>query len=89
MSTGRTALESLEKTTERDFQANKTVLGFDEYLAVLGENPERQLRATAHYCADMMDHFGKEPVIGDSGDSGTAPVFRFKIFDLFQFYFNF
>ena len=84
MSTGRSALEAWEKTTEKEFHANRRVLGFDEYLSVLGESPERQLRGTAAYGADMMDHFGKKPLAGDAAQSGTAPIFRFDIFDRCQ-----
>jgi predicted Ser/Thr protein kinase len=84
MSTGRSALEAWERTTEKEFQANKTVLGFDEYLAVLGENPERQLRGTSAYGADMMDHFGRESASADGESSGMAPIFRFSIFDKCQ-----
>ena len=79
MSTGRSALEAWEKTTEKEFHANRRVLGFDEYLSVLGESPERQLRGTAAYGADMMDHFGKKPLAGDAahpmyprGSNGSA-----------------
>lgn len=61
---GKTVLESLEKTTEREFQANRTILAFDEYLTVLGESPTLQLRGSAQYAADMMDHFGREELPG-------------------------
>jgi len=77
---GRTVLESLEKTTEREFQANRTILAFDEYLTVLGENPTHQLRGSAQYAADMMDHFGREE-LPRPHDAGTPPVFRFRVFD--------
>ncbi len=81
MNTGRGALEAWEKSTEKEFQAKRTVLGFDEYLSVLAESPERQLRGTAAYGADMMDHFGKEPLSDDLGTADTTPTFHFKIFD--------
>ena len=77
---GRTVLESLEKTTEKEFQANRTILAFDEYLTVLGENPNHQLRGSAQYAADMMDHFGREE-LPRPHDAGTPPVFRFRVFD--------
>ncbi|MBU6374549.1 MAG: hypothetical protein KGQ59_01005 [Bdellovibrionales bacterium] len=84
MSTGRQALETWEKNTEKEFKTNKTVLSFDEYLAVLGENPQRQLRGTALYAADMLDHFGKAPVSTEPAEPGSAPIFRFSIFDQCQ-----
>ncbi|MFN7685441.1 MAG: serine protein kinase PrkA [Oligoflexia bacterium] len=77
---GRAVLESLEKATEREFQSNKTILGFDEYLSVLGENPERQLRGSARYTADMMDFFGREE-LPRIAESGSPPIFRFGVFD--------
>jgi serine protein kinase len=72
-------LEGLEKAAEREFQSNRTILAFDEYLTVLGENPAAQLRGSARYAADMMDHFGREE-LPKSADSGTPPIYRFKIF---------
>ncbi len=80
MATGRSVLESLEKSTEKDFQGRRTILAFDEYLTVLGEAPEAQLRGSAHYAADMMDHFGRVELPRDS-DAGAPPKFRFRLFD--------
>ncbi len=46
------------------------VLSFEEYLRILAEAPERGLRGSAEYMADMMDHFGR-----------TENDERFKVFD--------
>ncbi|OFZ01173.1 MAG: hypothetical protein A2Z97_03470 [Bdellovibrionales bacterium GWB1_52_6] len=58
---------------KREFEANRRILSFDEYLAVISENPERHTRGSAHYLADMMDHFGKEQL--------DKELVRFTLFD--------
>lgn len=75
MTTGKSALEFLDQRIKKDFDANRRILSFDDYLSVISENPKRHSRGSATYSVDMMDHFGKEPV----GSSGS--VFRFKVFE--------
>lgn len=79
-------LAKVEQTIRREFDANRRILSFEEYLHWLTEKPERQLRGTARYSADMMDHFGRTPI----GDGESAPTHlpsmllglsRFKLFD--------
>ncbi len=79
------ALSAIDTAVKKEFDTNRRILSFDEYLALLGENPERQTRSTAAYLADMMDHFGREPL--DHPESqpsagGNTSAFRFKLFDM-------
>lgn len=58
-----TSQPSLKWTIDRvqkNYNQNKAVLSFEEYLHILAENPEQQLRGSAGYTADMMDYFGKK-----------------------------
>jgi len=76
------SLSLLEKAAEKEFSANQIILAFDEYLNILAQNPAQQLRGSAQYAADMMDHFGRQELTGHAGsaDSGAAPTFRFNVF---------
>ena len=62
-------LGSVDQSVRKDFEANRRVLPFDEYVLLLAESAEKQIRGSAQYAADMMDHSGKEGA-------------RFKLFDL-------
>lgn len=66
-------LSSIDQSIRKEFESNRRILSFDEYLQLLAENPTRQLRGSARYMADMMDHYGK--------DETQSPA-RFKVFDL-------
>ncbi|RYZ70017.1 MAG: serine protein kinase PrkA, partial [Proteobacteria bacterium] len=61
-------IESLERSIHNEFEATRQLLTFEEYLEVLRQSPDSQLRSSAKYAADMMDHFGKD------GE-------RFRVFD--------
>lgn len=83
MGNGRTfsageIIGSIDQSIRKDFESHKRILSFDEYLLLLAEHPERQLRGSARYMADMMDHFGREEI--PQADKTT--VSRFKLFDL-------
>jgi len=66
-------LKSTHQSVKREFEANRRILSFDEYLSVLSEHPERHTRGSAQYLADMMDFFGK--------DQTNKEQIRFKLFD--------
>ncbi len=65
-----------DQTIHQNFDRSKSVISFDEFLGIIAENPERSLRGSAHYMADMMDYFGKTPADPTSGIED-----RFKVFD--------
>jgi len=65
-----------DQTIHQNFDRSRSVLSFDEYLGVLAENPERALRGSAAYMADMMDSFGKTPA-----DPASGLEDRFRVFE--------
>lgn len=66
---------SVHDKLKKEFDQNKRVLTFDEYVGLIAENPARTLRGSAGYLLEMMDYFGKTALKHDKG------LFRFKIFD--------
>lgn len=69
-------LGTIDQAVKKEFESNKRILSFEEYLALLGEQAPRQVRGTAQYAVDMMDYFGK------TSSSDPATPVRFKLFDL-------
>ena len=69
-------LEQIGKAVHEHFQTNRRVLSFDEYHALVKEDPRRQARSAAQYIHDMFDHFGTTMVGHPKGE-----VRRFKLFD--------
>jgi serine protein kinase len=70
-------LARVGEAVSRRFDAQRRVLGFAEYLELLGENPWRHTRDAARYLRDCFDHWGTEKVRRPWGE-----VTRFKLFDL-------
>ena len=76
-------LGHVEQAVKKEFDSNRSILSFDEYVSLFAEFPERQTRGSASYLADMMDHFGKTPLPQAGGPAGaTSTGFRFHLFDL-------
>ena len=74
----------LDQAVKKEFDANRRILSFDEYLALLGEQPDRQTRGSAKYLADMMDFFGRRPVFPATSEPSagqTKVADGFKVFD--------
>jgi predicted Ser/Thr protein kinase len=65
-----------EEVSER-FARERRVLSFDEYLELLGDEPEAHTRDAACYLRDCFDHFGSEEVSTPAGERR-----RFRLFDL-------
>ncbi len=63
-------------SVERDFKKNRSILSFEEYLALFATTPKVQARNAAQYLKDAIDFFGNELVPHPSGR-----IRRFKIFD--------
>lgn len=51
-------LDNIDKSIKSDYTSQHRILSFEEYLALVHEAPMRQLRSSAQYICDMMDHFG-------------------------------
>ncbi|MBN22988.1 MAG: serine protein kinase [Bdellovibrionaceae bacterium] len=76
-----TMLKKLDESIQSQFQKNKRVLSFQEYLYWLAESPQSQLRGSSQYIVDMMDHYGKEQVESEF-KSEIKQTYRFHLFDL-------
>ncbi len=76
----REALSEIETQVKKEFDANKRVLAFSEYLQLLAEAPELQLRSSTDLLVGMLDHFGKSQ-IQELGRTSTES-FRFHVFDV-------
>ncbi len=80
--TGQEILGFIEQSVKKEFDSNRRILTYDEYLSLLAENPVKQTRSSAHYIVDMMDFFGTSSVApSDSPSHPGSQVQRFKIFD--------
>lgn len=69
-------LSNTGSSVSNDFKKNRTILSFEEYLALYSQGPKLQARNAAQYLKDAIDHFGTELVPHPSGR-----IRRFKIFD--------
>ncbi len=68
-SSGIEALGWIDSQVRKEFDSNRRILTFDEYIQIVGESPERALRGSAQYVIDTLDHFGRD------GE-------RFRLFDV-------
>ena len=62
-----TALEAIREDVKARFEAQKRVLSFREYLALVQDNPRRHTRDAARYLKDCMDSFGSYEVERPAG----------------------
>lgn len=69
-------LQTVGSEVSSDFVKNRTILTFEEYLALFLANPKHQARNAAQYLKDAIDWFGHEQV-----PHPTGKIRRFKIFD--------
>ncbi|MBX7113737.1 MAG: serine protein kinase PrkA [Myxococcaceae bacterium] len=69
-------LQAVGSEVSSDFVKNRSILSFEEYLALLISQPKAQLRNAAQYLKDCIDSFGSEQVPHPRGH-----IRRFKIFD--------
>jgi predicted Ser/Thr protein kinase len=70
-------LKEVGAVVSRDFLQDRSILSFEEYLELFLQGPHAQVRNSAQYLHDVLDHFGTAPVQHPSG-----PMRRFKLFDL-------
>ncbi len=67
-------IQSLDQLVHQEFDQNLRILAFNEYLGLAREKPLTQLRGSARYLSDMMDHFGRTTT-----PSGAT---HFNVFDI-------
>ncbi len=76
MTSVRETLAALGEQIRDDFVQNRRVLSFGEYLELVVQSPERQLRGAAQYMVDCFDHYGTTEVAYPWG-----AIRRFDLFD--------
>src|SRR6185369_2778773 len=72
----RKFLQSVGSEVSSDFVKNRSILSFEEYIALFAQAPKQQARNAAQYLKDAIDHFGTDQV-----PHPTGKIRRFKIFD--------
>lgn len=72
----RKFLQTVGSEVSTDFVKNRSILSFEEYIALFTQSPKSQARNAAQYLKDAIDHFGHELV-----PHPTGKIRRFKIFD--------
>lgn len=77
MSSTDSILGFLDQSVKKEFDQNRRILGFDEYLVLVAESPRAQTRGSARYVIEMLDHYGKAPPPATREIAAS----RFKIFD--------
>lgn len=55
-------MDGLYDQVLRDFEGSRTILSFDQYVALVRATPERFLRDAAVYVLQCFEHFGSYPV---------------------------
>ncbi|MGB5697108.1 MAG: serine protein kinase PrkA [Polyangiales bacterium] len=73
----KSALEKIRGEVKAQFEAQKRVLSFREYLELVQGNPRRYTRDAGRYLKDCMDFFGSYEV-----ERPTGTLKRWKLFDL-------
>ncbi len=72
----RRFLQDVGSTISTDFDKNRTLLSFEEYLQLFAAAPAQQARNAAQYLKDAIDSFGASQV-----PHPTGTIRRFKVFD--------
>ena len=54
----RKFLHTVGSEVSSDFVKNRSILSFEEYIALFMQSPRQQARNAAGYLKDAIDHFG-------------------------------
>ncbi len=54
-------LDDVSGTLSTEFEQNRRVLTFEEYLEVVAKRPQQQVRSAAQYLVDCFDYWGRSP----------------------------
>jgi predicted Ser/Thr protein kinase len=79
--TSQEIINSVDQAVRKDFDANRRILSFDEFIVLVAENPERHTRGSARFITDMMDHFGRTPLKPNDPGHVLGATHRFALFD--------
>ena len=52
--------DPIHKIVKEEYDRQNRILSFEEYVDLVRQEPGRQLRSSAQYLSDMMDHFGRD-----------------------------
>jgi predicted Ser/Thr protein kinase len=74
------SLHLISQKTQEDFEKNRILLNYEEYITLFTENPVTQSRGSAQYLVDMLDHFEVSPTTHSFKNVGPN-LRHFKIFD--------
>ncbi|MFK8001506.1 MAG: serine protein kinase PrkA [Polyangiales bacterium] len=74
---GRSVIEAAGAAVKERFESERRVLSFDEYLALVAEEPARHCRDASRYLLDAIEHYGEYPV-----ERPWAKRTRYALFDL-------
>lgn len=69
-------VENLSRSAKERFEARRTVLSFQDYLAEVEKSPTKHLRNSAQYFADLISYFGNYILKHPTGQAN-----RLKLFD--------
>ncbi len=69
-------LDALADAVDEEFRATRRVLSYDQWFAMLLEDPRRHLRGAAEYIRDAFDAYGRREVHIPSGK-----ITRYRLFD--------
>lgn len=69
-------IESLARSVRDEFRATRRLLSFDEWFALLGDDPTVHARSAAQYLRDAFEHFGTRSVRTPKGQ-----ISRYCLFD--------
>jgi len=75
--TQESKLSEIQSIIKKDFEEQRVILSFDEFIELVREDPVKHTRNAPRYLRDVFDYFGKEKV----GDRLGKPIYRFKLFD--------
>jgi serine protein kinase len=73
----RAVIETAGDAVKERFESERRVLSFDEYLALVAEEPARHSRDASRYLLDAIEHYGEYPV-----ERPWAKHTRYALFDL-------
>ncbi len=76
MTTSKTILESVARTVRHDFEEQRRIMSFRQFLDLFLEHPTRHARNAAQYTRDAFRFFGEE-----ERDAVWGPVTHFGLFD--------
>ncbi len=70
-------LRSIAEQVQREFEEERRLLSFQEYVELFATDPVRHSRDAARYMRDMFDHYGRVEV-----ERPWGTMTRYRLFDL-------